>query len=154
MRFFDSRLGTLFQEYLLLCLSAPLQSVTALASLLRILRFIGRRLPWGSRVLSAKSAQAIVMLVYLASTIRSQGFSPSQRVHPAWASQLCFTPHPPIGSQVFRAFPAQPASTPFSVSYSLAVDRASRLRNRQHLALLQETLTDNLSKDQISASES
>jgi hypothetical protein len=49
------------------------------------------------RFLSAKVTQAIVVLVCLTNTIRSQGFSPSQRLNPARASWLCFTPHPPIG---------------------------------------------------------
>jgi hypothetical protein len=37
------------------------------------------------------------MPVCLPGTIRSQGFSPSQRFHPARASWLCFAPHPPLG---------------------------------------------------------
>jgi hypothetical protein len=52
----------------------------------------------GVRTLSAKTTQAIVgVLVCLASTIRSQGFSPSQRFDPAWALRLYFAPLPPLG---------------------------------------------------------
>lgn len=43
------------------------------------------------------STRAIVMPDCLSGTFRSQGFSPSQRFHPARASWLCFTPHPPLG---------------------------------------------------------
>jgi hypothetical protein len=42
---------------------------------------------------STKSPLAIVALVYLTSTIRSQGSSPSQRLDPASGSWVCFTPH-------------------------------------------------------------
>jgi hypothetical protein len=37
------------------------------------------------------------MSAYLTDTVRSQGFSPSQRFAPAWTSWLCFAPHPPLG---------------------------------------------------------
>jgi hypothetical protein len=50
-------------------------------------------------------ARAIVELVCLSSSVRSQGFSPSQRFDPAQALWLCFAPHPPIGFLTFRAFP-------------------------------------------------
>jgi hypothetical protein len=42
----------------------------------------------------------------LADTIRSQGFSPSQRFDPPRAWRLCFASLPPIGFLAFRAFPA------------------------------------------------
>lgn len=45
------------------------------------------------------------MLVCLASTIRSQGFSPSQRFDPTRASWFCFTPHPPVGFRPSECFP-------------------------------------------------
>jgi hypothetical protein len=51
----------------------------------------------GVLVLSAKSARAIVMSVYLTDTVRPQGFTPSRRFDPARALWLCFTPHPPLG---------------------------------------------------------
>jgi hypothetical protein len=52
------------------------------------------------------SAAIVNVSVCLTDTIRSQGFSPSQRLYPAGASWLCFTPLPPIGFTAFRAFPA------------------------------------------------
>ena len=57
---------------------------------------IRRLLPWGSSPFGV-SARAIVMSVYLTDTVRSQGFSPSQRFDPARTSWLYFTPHPPLG---------------------------------------------------------
>jgi len=65
------------------------------------------------RLLSAKSTQVIVALVCLTSTIRSQGFSPSQRLFPTRASWLCFTPHPPIGFRPSKPFPL---NQPFRLS--------------------------------------
>jgi hypothetical protein len=66
--------------------------------------------------------RTIVALAYLTSTIRSQGFSPSQRFNPARASWFCFTPLPPIGfGLAFRAFPTQPAVSPLGDPCSLAV---------------------------------
>jgi hypothetical protein len=56
----------------------------------------GRLLPWGS-VPFGVSVRAIVVSVCLTDTIRSRGFSPSQRFEPAWTSWLCFAPHPPLG---------------------------------------------------------
>lgn len=61
------------------------------------------------------------VLVCLASTVRSQGFSPSQRFLPSRALRLCFAPLPPLGFLAFRAFPTQPAVTPFGVRCSLVV---------------------------------
>ena len=57
------------------------------------------------RFLSAKPTQVIVMLVYLTSTVRSQGFSPSQRFDPTRTLWLCFAPHPPIGFWPPKLFP-------------------------------------------------
>jgi len=65
---------------------------------------IRRQLPWGSGPFGV-STQAIVVLVCLASTIRSQSFSLSQRFEPAWALWLCFTPHPPLGFWPSELFP-------------------------------------------------
>lgn len=45
------------------------------------------------------------VLVYLANTIRSQSFSPSQRFDPTRALRLCFTPHPPVGFRPSEFFP-------------------------------------------------
>lgn len=56
---------------------------------------------------STKSPLAIVALVYLTSTIRSQGSSPSKRFDPASGLWVCFTPHPPMG--FFLASRASPA---------------------------------------------
>jgi len=41
----------------------------------------------------------------LPGTIRSQGFSPSQRFHPTVASWLYFTPHPSLGFRPSEPFP-------------------------------------------------
>jgi hypothetical protein len=68
-------------------------------------RYAGaRRAAWdmddsshGVRSPSAYRAQAIVVSVCLSDTVRSQGFSPSQRFEPAWTAWLCFAPHPPMG---------------------------------------------------------
>ena len=51
----------------------------------------------GVRSPSAFRAQAITVLVCLTGTVRSQGFSPSQRFDPAWTAWLCFAPLPPMG---------------------------------------------------------
>lgn len=105
LRYSDRGFGTLFREYLLLCLSAPLQSVTALASRRTSLSGKFEAPSLGFWTLMAKQARAIVMLVYLASTFHSQGFSPSQRLHPTRTSRLFFTPHPPVGSWSSELFP-------------------------------------------------
>ena len=76
----------------------------------------------GVRFLSAFATWAIVVPVFLTNTVRSQGFSPSQRFDPARALWLCFTPHPPLGfALAFRAFPSQPAVTPLGALCSLVV---------------------------------
>lgn len=63
--------------------------------------------------------------VCLSGTVRSQGFSPSQRFSPARALRLCFASHPPIGFLVFRAFPAQPAVAPLGARCSSVVSPSS-----------------------------
>lgn len=63
--------------------------------------------------------------VYLSGTVRSQGFSPSQRFFPARALRLCFASHPPLGFSVFRAFPTQPAVAPFGARCSFVVSSSS-----------------------------
>jgi hypothetical protein len=68
----------------------------------------------------------------LTGTIRSQGFSPSQRFNPARALRLCFAPHPPIGFLAFRAFPTQPAVTPLGVRCSFVVTSSSGLVGLPH----------------------
>jgi hypothetical protein len=65
--------------------------------------------------------------VCLTGTIRSQGFSPSQRFNPARALRLCFASHPPIGFLAFRAFPTQPAVTPLGARCSFVVTSSSGL---------------------------
>jgi hypothetical protein len=76
--------------------------------------------PMGFGPLSAKSAQAIVdVLVCLASTLRSQGFSPSQRIGPAWALRLCFTPLPPQGLHSLQSF--DPLDQPYRLSAAVAL---------------------------------
>jgi hypothetical protein len=57
---------------------------------------IRRLLPWGSFPFGV-CVWAIVVPVCLTDTVRSRGFSPSQRLDPAQTSWLCFTPHPPLG---------------------------------------------------------
>jgi hypothetical protein len=79
------------------------------------------------------STRAIVMPVYLTDTFRSQGFSPSQRFHPARASWLCFTPHPPLGFRSSELFPlgqpwrlsASSALLPFRLAPAVASDLVS-----------------------------
>lgn len=63
--------------------------------------------------------------VCLSGTLRSQGFSPSQRFSPARALRLCFAPHPPIGFLVFRAFPTQSAVAPLDARCSFVVSSSS-----------------------------
>ena len=77
--------------------------------------FVRRRSAfYGVRFLSTKSVRAIVsVLVCLASTIRSQGFSPSQRFDPARTSWPCFVPHPSIG---LRSSERSPLSQPWELS--------------------------------------
>ena len=84
----------------------------------------GRRqqhLPWGSLPLDEISVGDRCMPACLPGTIRSQGFSPSQRVHPTDASWPCFMPHPSTGFTVFRAFPTRQAVTPLDVRCSPVV---------------------------------
>jgi len=59
----------------------------------------------GVRFLSAESAQVIGVQRCLGCTVRSQGFSPSQRFSPTRTSWLCFTPHPPLGFWSSELFP-------------------------------------------------
>jgi hypothetical protein len=63
--------------------------------------------------------------VCLSGTLRSQGFSPSQRFSPARALRLCFASHPPIGFPVFRAFPTQSAVAPLDARCSFVVSSSS-----------------------------
>jgi hypothetical protein len=57
----------------------------------------GRLLPWGSVPFGVSSPGDRCVPVCLTDTVRSQGFSPSQRLDPARAAWLCFTPLPPLG---------------------------------------------------------
>jgi len=71
----------------------------------------------GVRFLSAKSAWVIGVQRCLGCTVRSQGFSPSQRFTPTRASWLCFAPHPPIGFWSSELFPlGQPRYLSISVA--------------------------------------
>jgi hypothetical protein len=58
----------------------------------------------GFVVLSAESVRVIGVSGCLPNTVRSQRFSRSQRVSPTLTLRLCFTPLPPLGFLVFRAF--------------------------------------------------
>jgi len=89
-------------------------------------------LPWGSSSFRRLSAWAVVAPGCLPGTIRSQGFSPSQRFNPARALRLCFAPHPPIGFLAFRAFPTQPAVTPLGAPCSFVVTASSGLVGLPH----------------------
>jgi hypothetical protein len=71
----------------------------------------------------------------LTGTIRSQGFSPSQRFNPARALRLCFTSLPPLGFSAFRAFPTQPAATPLGARCSFVVSSSSGLDGLPHRPL-------------------
>jgi len=82
--------------------------------------------PLGSFVLSAFfSLGNRNVPVYLSGTVRSQGFSPSQRFLPARALRLCFASHPPLGFSVFRAFSTQPAVASFDARCSFVVSSSS-----------------------------
>lgn len=59
----------------------------------------------GVRVPFGVQTRAIVELVCLTSSLRSQGFTPSQRFDPARALWPCFMPHPPLGFRPSRLFP-------------------------------------------------
>jgi len=77
-----------------------------------------RHLPWGSAPFGVSGLGDRSVLVYLTSTIRSQGFSPSQRFDPARAAWFCFAPHPPLGFWPPELFPlSQPQrlSTPVTL---------------------------------------
>lgn len=78
----------------------------------------------GVRFLSAESARMIGVRRCLYRTVRSHGFSPSQRFSPIRASWLCFTPHPPIGFRSSELFPPAPAVVPLSTRCSLVVSPA------------------------------
>jgi hypothetical protein len=76
--------------------------------------------PMGFGSLSAKTTQAIVdVLVCLTNTVRSQGFSPSQRIDPAWALRLCFTPLPPQGLHSLQS--VDPLDQPYRLSAAVAL---------------------------------
>lgn len=88
----------------------------------------------GVRCLSTKSASRIVVSDCLPDTVRSQGFSPSQRLHPLETSWLYFTPHPSTGFRPSELFPRESAATPLGIPCSLAVTHiASPGRNRAML---------------------
>jgi hypothetical protein len=71
----------------------------------------------GVRFLSAESARVIGVQRCLGCTVRSQGFSPSQRFSPTRTSWLCFTPHPPLGFWSSELFPRrQPRYLSISVA--------------------------------------
>lgn len=85
--------------------------------------------PWQSQCdtshevqcLSTVSRAIVDAPVYLTDAIRSQGFSPSQRLHPASASWRSFTPLPSVGFGPSELFPSRPAVTSLDALCSLAV---------------------------------
>jgi hypothetical protein len=83
-----------------------------------------RHLPWGSFPFGEESQGDRCASVCLSDAFRPQGFSPSRRFDPTRAVWLFFTPLPPIGLPVFRAFPTQPAAAPLDARCSLAVGSA------------------------------
>jgi len=80
-------------------------------------------LPWGSAPFGGISSDDGLQRC-LGCTIRSQGFSPSQRFSLIRAWWLCFTPHPPLGFLVFRAFPSPPAAISLDIRCSPVVTPA------------------------------
>lgn len=71
----------------------------------------------GVRFLSADSVREIGVQLCLRCTVRSQGFTPSQRFTPSRTSWLCFTPHPSIGFWSSELFPLrQPGYLSISVA--------------------------------------
>jgi hypothetical protein len=86
-------------------------------------------LPWGSAPFGGISTGDGLQRC-LGCTVRSQGFSPSQRLSPTWALRLCFTPHPPLGFLVFRAFPSPPAAISLDIRCSPVVTPACGLLQR------------------------
>jgi hypothetical protein len=88
--------------------------------------------------LLATRARVIVnVLVCLANTIRSQGFSPSQRFDPTHALWLYFTPHPPVG---FRPSEFFPLSQPLHLSMPRPLMPLSVTSSASKLALVIERL--------------
>jgi hypothetical protein len=81
-------------------------------------------LPWGSVPFGGFSTDDGLQRC-LGCTVRSRGFSPPQRFSPIRALWLCFTPHPPLGFLVFRAFPSPPAVISLDIRCSLVVTPAS-----------------------------
>jgi hypothetical protein len=74
--------------------------------------------------LSAKSDMPIVnVTAYLTATLRSQGFSPSQRFDPGTPLRLCFAPHPLVGFRPSELLPPEPAVTPHDAHCSHAIRR-------------------------------
>lgn len=81
-------------------------------------------LPWGSVPFGGFSVDDGLQRC-LGCTVRSRGFSPSQRFSPIHTLWLYFTPHPPLGFLVFRAFPSPPAAISFDIHCSPVVSPAS-----------------------------
>jgi hypothetical protein len=76
----------------------------------------------GVRSPSASPIRAIVVPICLLDTVRSQGFSPSQRFDPArWCGSVSRHIRPWGLVTAFRAFPAGPAAAPLGARCSLVV---------------------------------
>jgi hypothetical protein len=79
---------------------------------------VRRHLPWGSLPFDGINDGDRCVPACLPGTLRSQGFSPSQRFDPTDASWLYFTPHPSIG---FRPSELFPRSQPSRLSTRIAL---------------------------------
>ena len=96
---------------------------------MRKARITGSRTPSrGSLPFSEIRCPGRYAAAYLTTTIRSQGFSPSQRFDPRTSLRLYFTPHPLVGFRPSEPFPPEPAVTPHDAQCSHAIRQAPSSR--------------------------
>jgi hypothetical protein len=78
--------------------------------------------------------------VFLTDTIRSQGFSPSQRFCPTQTLWLYFAPHPLIGFRPSELFPPEPAVMSLDILCSPAIRRPCHLANQMPIRKTRQVL--------------
>jgi hypothetical protein len=99
----------------------------------------------GVRSPSASPIRAIVVPICLLDTVRSQGFSPSQRFDPArWCGSVSRHIRPCGLVTAFRAFPVRPAVTPLDALCSLVLSAGSGLPRASSRATLTPAFFDSL----------